>query len=136
MVSRAHQAFYFSHTCSLNVSGKFFDTMGVPGGGTSPRQVHQIYQTFLYPHFFQMAVVWVMVCLGVRSSKTTLFHYQKLEFGLGVRVYLKFKIFVWVHSKFRESGGFGTSREAIAAGPRATVTASCIRCFTPTFCKI
>ena len=29
MVSRSHQAFYFSQ----NMSGKIFDTMGVPGGG-------------------------------------------------------------------------------------------------------
>ena len=33
MVSRSHQAFYFSQTCSLNMSGKIFDTMGVPRGG-------------------------------------------------------------------------------------------------------
>ena len=33
MVSRSHQAFYFSQTCSLNKSGKISDTMGVPRGG-------------------------------------------------------------------------------------------------------
>ena len=32
MVSRTHQAFYFSQTCLLNMSGKIFDTMGVPRG--------------------------------------------------------------------------------------------------------
>ena len=36
-------------------------------------------------------MVWVMVCLGVWSSNTTLFHDEKLAFfGLGVRVYPKF----------------------------------------------
>ena len=40
MVSRSHQTF-FSQTCSLNISGKIFDTMGVTGGGTFPRHVHQ-----------------------------------------------------------------------------------------------
>ena len=33
MVSRSPQAFYFSQTCSLNMSGKLFDTMGVPREG-------------------------------------------------------------------------------------------------------
>ena len=50
MVARSHQAFYFSQTCSLNMSGKIFDTMGSPEGGTFPRHVHQKYQ-FFYPLF-------------------------------------------------------------------------------------
>ena len=51
MVARSHQAFYFSQTCSLNMSGKFFDIMGSPEGGTFPRHVHQKFQ-FFYPIFF------------------------------------------------------------------------------------
>ena len=72
----------------------------------------------LYPHFFQMGVVWVMVCLCVRISKKTLFHKVKLPFfGLGVRVYPKFLQY-WF--------GFGLNFENLGVW---------IRFFSPTFCK-
>ena len=47
MVLRSHQTFFFSQRCSLNVYGKVFDTMGIPGGGTFPRYAHIILGLFL-----------------------------------------------------------------------------------------
>ena len=75
-----------------------------------------------------------MVCLGVRSSKTTLFHDEKLAFfGLGVRVSNPiFTFLLGVRSKFWDFKGFGV---ATAAGPRVAVAPTYISFFTITFCK-
>ena len=56
MVSRSHHAFYFSQTCSLNMSGEIFDTM------RSWQRVQfrdKRIKTFKkkYPLFFQMGGV-------------------------------------------------------------------------------
>ena len=52
MVSRSHQAFYFSQTCSLNMSGKIFDTMVVPGEGYISQTCSSKTPKIFIPRFF------------------------------------------------------------------------------------
>ena len=85
IVVRSHQTFFFSQTCSLNKSGKIFDTMGVRGGGVHFPDMFIKNIDFFKPIFFQMGGVWVVVCIGVGSPKASLFQNEKLKsFGLGV----------------------------------------------------
>ena len=105
MVSRSHQAFYFSQ---MNMSVKFFGSMGVPGGGTIPRYLHQKDQLF-FPKF-QMGGLWVVVCLGVRVPKTSLIHDEKFAF-FGLRVRGSPKIFTIIQ-------GFGLIIEVLASAKR------------------
>ena len=114
--------------------GKFLIPWRSPEGRTFPRQVHQKYRCFLHPFLFQMGGVRVVVCLGVRGLKISLFHDEKLAFfGLGVRVSNPiFTFLLGVRSKFWDFKGFGV---ATAAGPRVAVAPTYISFFTITFCK-
>ena len=47
MVSRSHQTFSFSQTCSLNMPGKNLTPWWSPEGGTFPRHVHQNLRKFI-----------------------------------------------------------------------------------------
>ena len=42
----------FSQICSLNMSGKIFDTMGVPGGGYISQTCSSKTPKIFKPHFF------------------------------------------------------------------------------------
>ena len=52
MVSSSHQAYYFPQTCSLNLSGKIFDTMGVPRGGYISQTCSSKTPKKILPRFF------------------------------------------------------------------------------------
>ena len=130
MVSRSHQAFYFS-----NMSGKIFDTMGVPRGGYISQTCSSKTPKKILPRFFLMGVVWVMVGLGVWSSNTTLFHDEKLAFfGLGVRIYPKFLDCFGFSLNF-EILGFWRPPRSDSGGPGGDGTRSLHQVFYPHFLK-